>query len=303
MAENVIFISYRRGPDSAVAGRLHDRLQSRLKNTSLFMDVTDMPLGSHFVEHMREQVSQCHALIAIIGPGWTADIARLADPQDPVRLEIEAALNRKDIPVIPVFVENTPIPEPETLPRSLRSLVYRSGITLYHESFTEIVDGRLTQVLQEVLGVEHDDFVVRGEPGTEARRRRMPRWALPEAALLVGAVMAGLAGWGLLLRDTPVDELPVSELPLPEPQPSSGTLVVQLAALSSLDDARREWVRLSQEHPDLLGDRKFTVMLATVDERIWYRLRVLGFEDWSQQNALCSALKLRGVDCLPWSVD
>lgn len=303
MAENVIFISYRRGPDSAVAGRLHDRLQSQLKNTSLFMDVTDMPLGSDFVAHMRDQVSQCHALIAVIGPGWMADIARLSDQDDPVRIEIEAALSRGDIPVIPVFVEGTPMPDPETLPRSLRSLVYRSGITLHHESFIEIVDGRLTQVLEEVLGVQHDDFVMHGERRSEATPRPVRRWAVAAVAALGLAGLAGLAGWMFLPRDTPVSELPVSELPLPEPQPSSGTLVVQLAALSSLDDARREWVRLSRGHPDLLGDRKFTVMLATVDDRIWYRLRVLGFDDWSEQNALCSALKLRGVDCLPWSVD
>jgi hypothetical protein len=304
-AKNVIFISYRRGADSAVAGRLHDRLQSQLKNTSLFMDVTDIPLGSHFVNHIRDQVSKCNALIAVIGPGWTADIERLSDKDDFVRLEIEAALNRGDIPVIPVFVEGTPMPDPETLPKSLRALVYRSGITLSHENFTEIVDGRLTQVLEEVLGVAHHDFVKQG--GTASN---LPSWSWParktaivgSAALFLAVVVGGL-GYMLWPEDGNRTILRTEDLPVPEPQPSSGTLVVQLAALRNPDDARREWVRLSKEHPDLLGDKKFTVTLATVDGRIWYRLRVFGFDSETERNDLCDNLKLRGVPCVAWIVD
>lgn len=57
------------------------------------------------------------------GPG----MRRLDDPDDFVRMEIEAAIER-DIPIIPLLVNNATMPTGEDLPPSLRPLTYRNGM-------------------------------------------------------------------------------------------------------------------------------------------------------------------------------
>ncbi len=104
-----VFISYRREDSGGFAGRIYDRLVSRLGRDSVFFDVDAIPPGRDFVDALSERVGRCDALVAIIGKQWVssvdaADRRRLDDPHDFVRVEIEAALQR-DVPVIPVLVD------------------------------------------------------------------------------------------------------------------------------------------------------------------------------------------------------
>ena len=52
---------------------------------------------------------------------------RIDDPLDFVRMEIEAAIER-DIPIIPLLVNNATMPTAEDLPPSLRPLACRNGM-------------------------------------------------------------------------------------------------------------------------------------------------------------------------------
>jgi len=45
-----IFINYRRGEDSAAAGRLYDRLEQQFGKSSLLMDVDDIAAGVKEIE-------------------------------------------------------------------------------------------------------------------------------------------------------------------------------------------------------------------------------------------------------------
>jgi hypothetical protein len=69
-------------------------------------------------------VAACSVLIAVVGPQWTtaAEDAgrRLDDPQDWVRLEIEAALRRR-ARVIPVLLDGATMSSASDLPLSLRA--------------------------------------------------------------------------------------------------------------------------------------------------------------------------------------
>ena len=107
-----IFISYRREDSAGFAGRIYDRLASRLNRERVFFDVDGIPLGADFVRVLSDQVAGCDALVAIIGKDWSSskndkNQRRLEDPDDYVRIEIETALQR-DIPVIPVLVGGAP---------------------------------------------------------------------------------------------------------------------------------------------------------------------------------------------------
>jgi hypothetical protein len=62
-----IFISYRRDDSSESAGRLYDRLMTRLRKNQIFIDVDNFGYGTEFVEAIESSVGSCDALIAVIG--------------------------------------------------------------------------------------------------------------------------------------------------------------------------------------------------------------------------------------------
>src|SRR5579862_959179 len=118
--EGGIFVSYRRQESSHLAGRLYDRLADRFGEDQMFMDVDTIEPGVDFAEEIFRAVASCKVLLAIIGPSWlTATDAngrrRLDDPDDIVRLEIEAALGRS-VRVIPILIEGAVMPTRQDLP-------------------------------------------------------------------------------------------------------------------------------------------------------------------------------------------
>ena len=154
MSEKKIFISYRRDDSAGQAGRMKDRLARELGDNAIFMDVDGIPLGVDFVKRLTAEVAACDILLAVIGPQW-GDILdekgrrRLEDPNDFVRVEIGAALQR-DIPVVPILLEGTRIPRAEELPSELRSLAVRNGLNVRHSSFHSDLD-RLVRELSFAL--------------------------------------------------------------------------------------------------------------------------------------------------------
>lgn len=71
-------------------------------------------------------MSECDVLLVLIGPKWLrvkdkTGGRRLDDPKDWVHVEVVAALER-DIPVIPILIDGTDMPNEERLPLPLRGL-------------------------------------------------------------------------------------------------------------------------------------------------------------------------------------
>src|SRR5262245_22905959 len=98
-----IFISYRRSDSQDVTGRIYDRLVARFSRERVFKDVDSIPLGVSFPLHIKQMLSKTSMALVIIGPSWLnardeQGRRRLDDPNDLVRLEVEAAL-RAGIPV------------------------------------------------------------------------------------------------------------------------------------------------------------------------------------------------------------
>ena len=127
-----IFISYRRADSADVTGRIYDRLAGHFGKAAIFKDVDSIPLGTDFKEHLKKAVSKCKIFLVVIGERWLETTGprqenRLHDPGDFVRIEIEAALNKK-IRIIPLLVHGASMPAEDKLPPSLRKLIYRNGI-------------------------------------------------------------------------------------------------------------------------------------------------------------------------------
>jgi hypothetical protein len=132
-----IFISYRRGEDAGFAGRLFDRLERTFRRKALFMDVDSIAPGQDFVSILEARVAECDVLLALIGRGWLAATdatgrRRLDNPEDFVRIEIATALTQAKR-VIPVLIDDVPMPRSEDLPEVLKPLARRQATHLSHE--------------------------------------------------------------------------------------------------------------------------------------------------------------------------
>jgi hypothetical protein len=133
----LIFIPYRRSDSQSVAGRIYDRLLQSLPPQSVFKDVDSIPYGVDFRQHLAKVIQDCTVVFVVIGQDWltVTDFSgrrRLDNPADFVRIEVEEALKR-DIPVIPLLVDDAPMPAESELPSSLKGLAYRNGIAIRHD--------------------------------------------------------------------------------------------------------------------------------------------------------------------------
>jgi formylglycine-generating enzyme required for sulfatase activity/serine/threonine protein kinase len=145
-----VFVSYRREDSLYQSGRLFDRLVAHFGSERVFRDIDSIPLGEDFREVLTERVAGCDAFLAVIGDTWLSvtgkrGIRRLDDPGDFVRIEIEAALSRR-IPVIPVLVGRSSVPQAEELPEDLRALSFRNGLPVrpdpdFHNDMDRLIRG------------------------------------------------------------------------------------------------------------------------------------------------------------------
>ena len=149
-----IFISYRREETAYPAGWLFDRLADHFAGGQVFKDVDSIQLGDDFVEVITRAVGSCDVLLALIGDEWLTITdehgrRRLDNPDDFVRLEIEAALARK-VRVIPILVDGARMPRADELPDSLSKLVRRQALELSPSRF-DFDTSRLLRVLDTTL--------------------------------------------------------------------------------------------------------------------------------------------------------
>jgi hypothetical protein len=144
-----VFICYRREDAPGHSGRLADRLSQRFGDDEVFMDVDSIPIGVDFVAALTHAVESSHVVLVIIGPRWLDARERLDDPNDYVRVEIQAALER-DMPVVPVLVHGARLPSAQELPEPLQPLVRRHAVELTDANFRSD-SGRLIEGLEPIL--------------------------------------------------------------------------------------------------------------------------------------------------------
>jgi TIR domain/Sel1 repeat/SPOR domain len=149
-----VFICYRREESAFAARAIHDRVVQRLARENVFLDVDNIDLGVDWFNVLTERVGACDALVAVIGRNWVSSAdkdnqRRIDDPDDFVRIEIEAALKR-NVRVIPVFVDGAKMPKASELPESLKGLARRQGIEVSPAGFDADVE-KLTHALRSIL--------------------------------------------------------------------------------------------------------------------------------------------------------
>jgi hypothetical protein len=158
-AQSTIILSYRREDSAGVTGRIFDRLIQEFGPDRVFMDIDSMPAGVDFHEHLQQILADCGALLVVIGKGWRSQrkgqAARILDPDDWVRIEVETALER-GIPVVPLLIDGATLPGRDQLPESLWPLLRRNALPVdsgreFHAQLSRLVrDLRLQLGFEEI---------------------------------------------------------------------------------------------------------------------------------------------------------
>lgn len=149
-----VFISYRRDDSESVVHRLHERLCWEFDEDDVFLDTKGgLRGGDEWFHKIRERLYQADALLAVIGRHWLSDAnaARLGDPEDVLRQEVEIALGR-GILVIPVLVDRATMPEAGDLPESMARLAGKQWVELSNQKFDRDVEDLLGALLPERVG-------------------------------------------------------------------------------------------------------------------------------------------------------
>jgi hypothetical protein len=140
----------------------------------VFKDVDSIELGDDFVEVITNAVASCDVLLALIGRRWLTITGqdgrrRLDNPDDFVRLEIEAALTR-NVRVIPILVEAAQMPRADDLPASLAKLARRQALELSSNRF-DLDARRLLRALDRTFAEAQE----RGRLGADRAGRSHPQ--------------------------------------------------------------------------------------------------------------------------------
>jgi TIR domain len=205
-----IFISYRRADSAAYTGRIYDQLVDAFGERHLFKDVEDIPAGEDFRTVLDRALTAADIVLVIMGPQWVmitddAGKRRLNDPNDFVRIEVETALKRKDVLVIPVLVNNATMPDPSALPPTLKDLSYRNSLVVRNDPDFHHDIGLLIKAIQKRTG---------GSPN-----RRLPLILGTLAVIIIGLALVLLSGRGgeQNIQSTQVVQAATTAAPTAEP--------------------------------------------------------------------------------------
>jgi hypothetical protein len=226
-AQSTIILSYRREDSAGVTGRIFDRLSQEFGTDRVFMDIDSMPAGVDFHEHLQAILADCGALLVVIGKSWRSQRkgqpARIMDPDDWVRIEVETALER-GIPVVPLLIDGASLPSRDQLPESLWPLLRRNALPVdsgrdFHGQLSRLVRDLRLQI-DSASAPETAAAIPLSQQTAQSTVQSLNwqaigRWILILAAIItVGAIAINGAN-----RDSDEDRRRAT-LPSPPPAPS-----------------------------------------------------------------------------------
>lgn len=193
-----IFISYRRDDAAGHARALEQALARQFGAERVFIDVDDIVAGEAFEQRLRSAVQDARVVLVLIGRRWRGERPerpdlppRLFDAGDFVHREVATAL-AAGVPVLPVLLDDTPMPGVADLPADLHALPGLHALGLDHKRFAADIE-RLVTALQSWVPLGATSSPVpadrsRGSPAVSRRRA---------AALAAAATALAAAAWWL----------------------------------------------------------------------------------------------------------
>ena len=130
-----VFISYRRSNGSQLASLLKVHLE--IRNLSVFLDVDRLEAGK-FDNNLLQSIRSARNFVLVLTPGALDRCMGDQDQRDWIHKEVHCALN-SNCNIIPVF-DNFVMPDPESLPDTMKNIVTYNGVKWIHDYQDACVD-------------------------------------------------------------------------------------------------------------------------------------------------------------------
>jgi hypothetical protein len=263
-----VFLSYRRDDATHQVGRIFDHLEHVFGRDNVFKDVDSIPAGADFRQILVDGVTGCDVFVTVIGDHWLTvsdkqGKRRLDNPDDFVRIEVEAALGQR-IPVIPVLVGAAGMPAEGSLPEQMRPLVFRNAVKVrpdpdFRSDIQKLVTGVRAAAHLSPRAFERLQYAQR------RARRLAVVFALIAAISITAAVFFAMRDSSIPARQ----EVEFEHVPLTMPNLQEGETLVRARGWGpdiriDKDDEIRLYKTSSEELPFLLVVRQGESPLASV---------------------------------------
>jgi TPR repeat protein len=210
-----IAISYRRDDTGWITGRIFDRLKEHYEKSgrddcTVFMDYDSTPVGEDFRDYIKGVLDNCGVLLAVIGPQWMGEDAeggpRIMRNDDWVRIEIETAL-RRNIAVVPVLIDRTPMPSAKMLPEGLHDLVHRQAAVVDTQVDFNSHMNRLIREIDRLLNIETQaQPSPQGVPSAKSDPWRQWGSTLGYASVAISLCVLAAAAWFIFWGEKKFDQ-------------------------------------------------------------------------------------------------
>jgi len=167
-----IFVSYRQADAKAWAIALRDDLAEVFGDDQVFLDKDTLHAGN-WREQIQRELERCRVVLIVIGPRWLTitdeqNRPRIQLPDDIHHQEVALALARADVTVIPVLVDEAPMPNAAQLPPDLQKLTDQQARKIGDTQARRKADlGVLIEDIRLVGGIE-------AKPATTEPRESTP---------------------------------------------------------------------------------------------------------------------------------
>ena len=151
---SAFFISYRRGQNAWQARDIRREFARRYGDASVFVDTASIAYGEAFPDRIASAIRGCIVMLVLIGPYWLQSVEgarRIDDPDDWVRHEIEAGLQRREVIVIPVLLDGAVVPQAAELPESIKGLATRNAVAITGDDLAADIDS-VVKSIERVRG-------------------------------------------------------------------------------------------------------------------------------------------------------
>ena len=179
---------------------LFEHFKAIFGRQSVFLDFDSIGPGVDFRTDIDNTLQHCDVVVVMIGPRWLGarpdGTTRIDSAEDWVRIEVETAFRHK-VFVIPVLVDDTPMPAPQQLPPSIRELAFLNAVTLDtgidFGPHSERLVKAITHRFPMSAGGHSAEPIADAVAGPLKRRKRLPLFVAGGAAgCVIVAVIAYL---------------------------------------------------------------------------------------------------------------
>jgi hypothetical protein len=282
---NRIFISYRSADGAKDASRLADDLGRVFGADHVFLDRQDLRGGSSWRHEIARAIGHRPIVLLVVTPGFAgarhADgRLRIDDADDPVRMEIQSAIDAGAV-LMPLRVDGTPIPPADSLPEPLRIITERHALPLRTDDWGRLDLPRIVADIER-LGVPRSG--VSASELAPPVRSNARRWALAAAVVLAITALVRLANEGAPELPLPPTAAGDGDGTPPSAEPAMQSAVALAADRQSLEG---RWLLTTQN-----GER-IPLQLSHRDDRLSLRsepVRVDNDPAWRDYLALLSTM-------------